>query len=585
MTEIIYKIVLDEQNKAKMKLDSNSFLSDARKKLKEKINQDFLFVDDEKFPLEKDLEKEMKVSDLKTDSSIYLKSNPVNEIKKEIKLNVKRKLEPLPDSKLIKQEGKISIYRYPIIKFTPMEEAKAFIVLVVGQTGCGKSTFINAFVNYLMDIEVSDNIRYSLIVENERIKTESQTKGLHIYNIRSKNLLVKLIDTQGFGDTGGISEDDKITLAIKDAFMNELSTINAIFFVVKSSDTRLTSHQKYIFSSIISLFGKDIKENFLALITFFNGTNTPSAVTTLEQSEFKDIIPSISKPWYLCFDNELIFGDADDELVEVSYNRVKKNYKALCDKITSLKRKSLKLSKENLDLREKIKIRCSALEDLLREQMDKLGEIEEQKNFIEQNEKEINSKKIKFIPKKRIELEPKKLENDQKATICNVCKFNCHYPCKDTTIGGFDVLKYTCQIWSWGFDCIACPNKCAQSCHTLSDYIYVKKEYTDYVKVDSIINNSKNINAINLAKDLLKKLKEEEKVLRQKITLNQEEIKEKYAELKRIAINYTSYQTTIEFLKELIEEEKRNRLEGYEKRVSLYEKMINENENLLKNVQ
>ena len=58
------------------------------------------------------------------------------------------------------------------------------------------------------------------------IKIESQTKGLLIPNIRSKKLLVKLIDTQGFGDTGGISEDDKITLAIKDDFMNELTVLD-----------------------------------------------------------------------------------------------------------------------------------------------------------------------------------------------------------------------------------------------------------------------------------------------------------------------------------------------------------------------
>ena len=201
-------------------------------------------MNNEKFPLEKDLENELKIIDLKTDLTIFLKSISSNEIKEEIKLKIKRKIEPLPDSKLIRKEGKLNIYQYPIINFTPYEEANAYIVLIVGQTRSGKTTFINAFVNYLMDIELCDNFRYSLIVENERIQTESQTKGLHIYNIRSKNLLVKLIDTQGFGDTGGISEDDKITLAINDSFMKQLSTINAIFFVVKASDTRLTSHQK-----------------------------------------------------------------------------------------------------------------------------------------------------------------------------------------------------------------------------------------------------------------------------------------------------------------------------------------------------
>ena len=44
MTEKIFKIVLDDQNKAKVKLDSNYFLSDIRKKLKEKIQNFFLWI-------------------------------------------------------------------------------------------------------------------------------------------------------------------------------------------------------------------------------------------------------------------------------------------------------------------------------------------------------------------------------------------------------------------------------------------------------------------------------------------------------------------------------------------------------------
>ena len=126
-------------------------------------------MDNEKFPLEKDLKNELKIIDLKIDLTIFLKSISVNEIKEEIKLKIKRKIEPLPDSKLIRKEGKLNIYQYPIFNFTPIEETNAYIVLIVGQTGCGKATFINVFVNYSMDIELSDNFRNSLIVENERI--------------------------------------------------------------------------------------------------------------------------------------------------------------------------------------------------------------------------------------------------------------------------------------------------------------------------------------------------------------------------------------------------------------------------------
>lgn len=51
-------------------------------------------------------------------------------------------------------------------------------------------------------------------------------------------------------------------------------------------------------------------------------------------------------------------------------------------------------------------MKSKALLELLRMQMDKLGAIKDQKEYIEANEKGINEKKITFIPQKKIEYEP-----------------------------------------------------------------------------------------------------------------------------------------------------------------------------------
>lgn len=361
MEEKIFGILLDNINKKKIKLNNNLSLSDARIQIKKVINQKFEFLDNEKYAIETNLENDLKISDLKTDDKIYLKSiNQNNEIQ-EININIKKENKPLPDAIFLKNEKNFKIYQYPNIEFTLNEKATEKTILIVGQTGSGKTSFINAFVNYLMEIELYDDFRYTLIIEKEKIKTESQTKGIHIYNIRSRKMLLRIVDTQGFGDTNGIEEDEKITLAIKDSFMKELNSINAILFVVKSSDTRLTVHQKYIFNSIINLFGKDIQNNFLALITFYPGTGIPSGVKTLEESDFKDVIPYIQKPWYLCFDNTIIYGDPDDEVNQLLYKKLNNNYKILCERISSLNRNSLTQSKKNLDIREQIEMKGKAL--------------------------------------------------------------------------------------------------------------------------------------------------------------------------------------------------------------------------------
>ena len=583
MSKQIFSIILDKQNLSKIKLDANSTLSEARIILKSKINKKFSFIDKENFVVDDDLESEYKISDLKTEDKIFLKSTGNNEVKQEISLNIKPKNVPLPDSTLIKEEGKYKIYQYPRIDFTNKEKAIENTILIVGQTGSGKTSFINSFINYLMDIDLNDDFRYTLVIEKERLKSESQTKGIHIYNIRSKKMILRIVDTQGFGDTNGIKEDEKITLKIKDSFMNELNSINAVLFVVKSSDTRLSIHQKYIFSSIISLFGKDIQNNFLALFTFYSGTGDPDALTTLKNSDFKSVIPYIHKPWYLCFDNKIIFEDPNDEIVKIKYQKSNENYKILCDRIISLQRNSLTQTKQNLELRALLELKNKALMQLLRDQMDKMAQIEDQKKYISENEQKINKNEINFIPITSVEIYPDPLPNNERATVCNVCKFNCHYPCMDSSVYGYDVLKYTCKIWTWGFNCIFCPNKCPQSCHQLSDKIFKKKNVTNYIKVEEILDKAL-VEGINIAKECLKKMEDEEKKLKEKIEISQKEIKENVAELKKIAINCTSYQTKAEFLEELIEEEKRLQEEGYKRRVQLYEIMIEENKNLLKNM-
>ena len=64
MSEKIFKIILDDKNKIKMKLDCNSKLSELRILLKNKIKQNFFFVDYEDFPLDKEIEKDLTIKDL-----------------------------------------------------------------------------------------------------------------------------------------------------------------------------------------------------------------------------------------------------------------------------------------------------------------------------------------------------------------------------------------------------------------------------------------------------------------------------------------------------------------------------------------
>ena len=194
---------------------------------------------------------------------------------------------PVIGAKLLEQIGKkrkIDIYLYPLeIKFSPMEPIIS--ILFVGQSGSGKSTFINAFLNHLLGIKMEDNIRYKIILgdkSKEKDQTKSQTDKITIYNIRSikyNNRIFKLIDTPGAGDTrnqneGQISEFNKdikekeFLEMYNNLFDKEIGCLNSISFVIKFSENRENEFQKKVINNITNLFASDVGENSLANLTF-----------------------------------------------------------------------------------------------------------------------------------------------------------------------------------------------------------------------------------------------------------------------------------------------------------------------------
>ena len=125
---------------------------------------------------------------------------------------------------------------------------------------------VNGIIYIKVLIKFEDEFRYKIILENENQKDgRSITSQVNIYYIRSifKQIpYIRIIDTPGFGDTRGLDYDAKIIDMIKNTFTNECDVITAICFVVKSTETRFNSFQKYIFSSHKPLlFGKQIEGN------------------------------------------------------------------------------------------------------------------------------------------------------------------------------------------------------------------------------------------------------------------------------------------------------------------------------------
>ncbi|CAF1213769.1 unnamed protein product [Rotaria sordida] len=212
-------------------------------------------------------------------------------------------------------------------------------ILLLGETGVGKSTFINAFVNYLKFktfeqaqsntpivlipvsflMTVGDDFQERLIKfgdfdssNNEDFDHpgESVTQHCRMYEFHlSDNDEKKLciIDTPGFGDTRGLDQDDLNMQDILE-YINELTHLNAICFLLKPNASKLHTFFRMCFIQLLDLLGPNAYQNIIfcftnARSTFYGPGDTAPLIKTMLKSFSINNIP-FKKDNTFCFDNE-----------------------------------------------------------------------------------------------------------------------------------------------------------------------------------------------------------------------------------------------------------------------------------------
>ncbi|XP_071000507.1 uncharacterized protein [Oncorhynchus clarkii lewisi] len=182
-------------------------------------------------------------------------------------------------------------------------------ILMMGETGAGKSTLINVMVNYILGVDWEDKYRFEIIADESQSQTSSQTTAITVYEIFGHEgdhipFSLTIIDTPGFGDTSGIEQDKLITKNLQELFQSPKGVhhIDAVCFVVKAAQVRLTPTQRYIFDSVLSIFGKDIENNIVALSTFAD-SGEPLVLQALVMAEVPCVRNELGTPVYFKFNN------------------------------------------------------------------------------------------------------------------------------------------------------------------------------------------------------------------------------------------------------------------------------------------
>ncbi|XP_051747580.1 uncharacterized protein LOC127511102 [Ctenopharyngodon idella] len=357
-------------------------------------------------------------------------------------------------------------------------------IMMIGATGAGKTTLINSMINYILGVEWKDDFRFVLIDEGkQKSQAESQTSEITAYQINYMDgfqvpYSLTIVDTPGFGDTRGISHDQKITKKIQEFFSARggIDRIDAVCFVVQASLARLTHTQKYVFDSILSIFGKDIAENILVLVTFADG-KTPPVLEAIKASKVPCATNESGEPLHFKFNNSAVFAinnqSAEDEdkdsdcenfdqmFWKMGFSSMRKFFKSL----NKMETKSLTLTREVLQERQQLEVLVEGLQPQINAGLSKLDEIKKTRAALEQHKAEMEANK-NFEYEVEVTV-PKQIENKTGYYLSNCQK--CHFTCHDTCKIADDSERYKCWAMTDG-KCTVCPGKCAWNVHFNQKY-------------------------------------------------------------------------------------------------------------------
>ena len=412
-------------------------------------------------------------------------------------------------------------------------------MLLIGETGSGKTSFLNLICNYAHLEKLGrnfdkDGFEKLLQFDDEDLENkggrrmESKTSGAKLYDVTADSsttcnykadldkLKFSVIDTPGFGDSRGFDKDDenlqRILSCIEDA-----EYINCVCIVINGRQARITANLQYVLTGIASILPTPVVDKL-----FFVFTNTADPIDmNFDLEELKTYFgEQVDTTACICIDNpysrfeKAIKKEKEGKMKkEQIVQSLKKSFNDTREPLKEMCRKMKKFEKVHTRIFIQLHKKKQAIEASV---LDMLSAYDNQKKLekeITSAQKDVDAALIKeqidsgFHCRKKI-LKAKSLDTDPiHNTLCTVpdCYSNCHLHCllpmsfNDTT-----VLK-NCYCANLGKckDCRVCGHSLEYHYHAYRKW---EKMTDDIDLVDDEMR--KKIKEVTSMEDKAKALKE-----------------------------------------------------------------------------
>ncbi|KAI4884678.1 hypothetical protein NFI96_005852 [Prochilodus magdalenae] len=309
-------------------------------------------------------------------------------------------------------------------------------ILMVGETGTGKTTLINTMVNYFLGVKFEDKVWFEITEEEQRDPAETQTSEVTVYEINSEERLSSLtiIDTPGYRDTRGIEKDMDIARNLHDLFLHGtgVKDLDAVCLVLKASQNRISDRQRYIFNAVLSLFGKDIEDIIVLCITHSDGGPPTNALQAIKQAKVPCCYNDEDEPVHFLFNNR-----QSEKRTQQYEHRFKsfwemgeRSMEGFCEFLKPRRRRSVTLTVSVLNERMQLEACVESLKENIRYREAKQNELTEVQEALKLN-KVMTERDKKFpltvttVYKVKVGVTGASWRN-RMVTSCGKCEKNCH---------------------------------------------------------------------------------------------------------------------------------------------------------------